>query len=235
MVQAATSLPVFLLAVPAGALADIVNRRTLLLITQLWMLAASAALSVATYAGAMSPALLLLLTFLLGIGTAMNGPAWQATVTDLVAPEELSAAVALNSAAFNVARAVGPVLGGIILARTGAGTVFLLNALSFIGVLIVLFRWRVTPKESILPAERFLGAMRAGIRYVRYASTGACRFGADFGLHPVRKRPLGIASLGRQKRNETRPVRLRPIAQHSWRRGIDGRGDVAKIEGDCVR
>ena len=108
MVQAATSLPLFLLAMPAGALADIVNRRTLLLITQLWMLAAGAALSVTTYAGAMSLALLLLLTFLVGIGTAVNGPAWQATVTDLVAPQELSAAVALNSAAFNVARAVGP-------------------------------------------------------------------------------------------------------------------------------
>jgi MFS family permease len=129
MVQAATSLPVFQLAVPAGALADILNRRILLLITQLWMLAAAAALSVATYAGAMSPALFPLLTFLLGIGTAMNGPAWQATVTYLVAPQELSAAVVLNSAAFNVARAVGPASGSIILARTGAGTVFLLNAL----------------------------------------------------------------------------------------------------------
>jgi MFS family permease len=90
MVRAPTSLPLFLLAVPVGALADIVNRRTLLLITQLWMLAAAAALSVTTYAGAMSPALLLLLRFLLGIGTAMNAPALQATVTDLVVSQELS-------------------------------------------------------------------------------------------------------------------------------------------------
>ena len=105
MVQAATSLPVFLLALPAGALADIVDRRALILITQVWMLAAAAALSAATYAGAMSPALLLLLTFLLGIGSAMSGPAWQAMITDLVAPQEVSAAVALNSVAFNLARA----------------------------------------------------------------------------------------------------------------------------------
>jgi MFS family permease len=169
MVQAATSLPVFLLALPAGALADIADRRRLLLITQLWMLVAAAALSAATYAGAMTPALLLLLTFVLGIGAAMNGPAWQATVTDLVAPRELSGAVALNSVAFNLARAVGPALGGMILASAGAGTVFLLNALSFIGVLVVLFRWKTTPKESILPAERLMGAMRAGVRYVLHA------------------------------------------------------------------
>ena len=169
MVQAATSLPVFLLALPAGALADIADRRRLLLITQFWMLAAAAALSTVTYAGAMSPALLLLLTFILGVGAAMNGPTWQATVGDLVAPHELSAAVSLNSAAFNLARAVGPALAGVILARAGAGTVFLLNALSFIGVLFVLYRWKSTPRESVLPAERFVGAMRAGVRYVRNA------------------------------------------------------------------
>lgn len=169
MVQAATSLPVFLLALPAGALADITDRRRLLLITQLWMLLAAAALSAATYAGAMSPALLLLLTFILGVGAAMNGPAWQATVGDLVAPHELSAAVSLNSAAFNLARAVGPALGGIILARAGAGTVFLLNALSFVGVLFVLYRWKSGQRETVLPAERFVGALRAGARYVRHA------------------------------------------------------------------
>lgn len=169
MVQSATSLPMFLLALPAGALADIVDRRMLLLITQVWMLAAAAALSAATYAGALGPGLLLLLTFILGVGNAMNGPAWQAAVTDLVAPQELGAAVTLNSAAFNLARAVGPALGGFVLARTGAGTVFLLNALSFIGVLVVLFRCKSTPKKNILPAERLVGAMRAGVRYVRYA------------------------------------------------------------------
>ena len=156
-------------ATPAGALADIADRRRLLMITQFWMLAAAAVLSAATYAGAMSPALLLLLTFILGVGAAMNGPAWQAIVGDLVAPHELSAAVSLNSAAFNLARAVGPALAGIILARAGAGTVFLLNAMSFIGVLFVLYRWKSIPRESVLPAEHFVGAMRAGVRYVRHA------------------------------------------------------------------
>jgi MFS family permease len=169
MVQAATSLPAFLLALPAGALADITDRRRLLLITQFWMLAAAAVLSAATYAGAMNPGLLLLLTFILGIGAAMNGPAWQAIVGDLVGTHQLSAAVSLNSAAFNLARAVGPALAGLILARAGAGTVFLLNALSFIGVLFVLYRWKSTRRGSVLPAERFVGAMRAGIRYVHHA------------------------------------------------------------------
>lgn len=169
MVQAATSLPVFLLALPAGAIADIADRRRVLLISQFWMLAGAGALSVATYAGAMSPALLLLLTFVMGVGTAINGPAWQAVVGDLVVPAELGAAVSLNSAAFNLARAVGPALGGIVIARAGAGAVFLLNALSFIGVLFVLHRWKSTPRESVLPAERLVGAMRAGVRYVRHA------------------------------------------------------------------
>lgn len=169
MVQAATSLPVFLLALPAGALADIIDRRRLLLVTQLWMLAAAAALSAMTYAGAMSPALLLLLTFVLGVGSTMNAPAWQATITDLAPRGDLAAAVALNSAAFNMARAVGPALGGIVLAHAGAGMVFLLNSLSFIGVLVVLFRWKSTPRESALPAERLSSAMRAGVRYVRHA------------------------------------------------------------------
>jgi MFS family permease len=169
MVQAATSLPMFLLALPAGALADIADRRRLLLATQLWMFSAAAALSAVTYAGAMTPVLLLSLTFMMGVGAAMNGPAWQAIVGDLIGPRELGAAVSLNSAAFNLARAVGPALGGILLARTGAGTVFLLNALSFMGVLFVLYRWKSQGRESVLPAERFVGAIRAGLRYARHA------------------------------------------------------------------
>ena len=169
LVQTATSIPIFLLALPAGALADFVDRRRLLLITQFWMLAAAGALAAVTFAGAMSPVLLLLLTLALGGGAAMNAPAWQANVSDLVPRSELAAAISLNSAAFNMARAVGPALAGLILAQAGVGVVFLLNAISFVGVVLVLYRWRPEIEPSVLPAERLGGAMRAGLRHLRHA------------------------------------------------------------------
>ncbi|HKA53646.1 MAG TPA: MFS transporter [Candidatus Binatia bacterium] len=169
LVQAATSLPVFLVGLPAGALADVADRRRLLLWTQGWMLAAAAALGLLALAGAITPWGLLLLTFALGVGAALNAPAWQAIVPELVAPADLPAAVALNSVGFNIARAVGPALGGIVVALAGAGAVFLLNAASFLGVMGVLYRWRRTAPVSRWPAEHVLGAIRAGLRYVRYA------------------------------------------------------------------
>jgi MFS family permease len=169
LVQTATSLPFFLLALPAGALADVVDRRRLLLGTQGWMLAAAAVLGLLTLVGATTPWTLLALTFLLGLGTAMNTPAWQAITPDLVSRPELPAAVALGGVAINLARAVGPALGGLIVAAAGTGAVFLLNAASFVGVMIVLYRWHPSPQKSALPAEGVWGAMRAGMRYVRHA------------------------------------------------------------------
>lgn len=169
LVQAAASLPMFFLAVPAGALADIVERRRLLLIGNLFALAAVSALSYCTLLGRTSPAILLGLTFAVGLGEALEGPAFQAVVTELVPRSELPTAVSLNSAGYNLARAVGPALGGLVVARAGAGANFLLNALTFLGVLVVLYRWREAPRRSVLPAERFTGAMRAGLRYVAYA------------------------------------------------------------------
>jgi MFS family permease len=169
LVQAATSLPVFLVALPAGALADVVDRRRLLLITQFWMLLAAALLGVLTIFEAVNTWTLLGFTAALGLGAAMNAPAWQAIVPELVAPGELQAAVALNSAGFNVARAVGPALAGVIVAVSGPGPVFLLNAVSFVAVLWVLYRWRRERRVSRLPAEHVIGAIRAGIRYARHA------------------------------------------------------------------
>ena len=119
LVQTATSLPIVLLALPAGAAADVLDRRRLLLTTQSWMLVSAAALCLATVAGRGSPAVVLTLTFLLGLGNAANAPAWQATIPELVGGRELSAAVALNSAGFNIGRAVGPAVGGLIVAATG--------------------------------------------------------------------------------------------------------------------
>ncbi len=169
LMQTATSLPVFLVGLPAGALADIVDRRRLLLFWQAWMLVVALLLAGLTLAELMSPWLLLALTFALGLGAAMNGPAWQAIVSELVSRSELPNAVALNSVGFNIARAVGPALGGLVVAASGVEAVFLLNAVSFIGVILVLYRWQRPVRPNPLPAERLVGAMRAGLRYVHYA------------------------------------------------------------------
>ncbi|HVR11548.1 MAG TPA: MFS transporter, partial [Thermoanaerobaculia bacterium] len=169
MVQAATSLPSFLLALPAGALADVIDRRRLLLVTQGWMAAAAAALGVLTLAGLISPWSLLAFTFLLGLGNAANNPAWQAIIPELVPRPELPGAIALGSIGFNVARAAGPALGGLIVATAGPGWTFMLNAVSFLGVMAVLYAWRRPEEETVLPGERILGAMRTGVRYVRHS------------------------------------------------------------------
>jgi MFS family permease/quinol monooxygenase YgiN len=169
LMQTATSLPVFLVGLPAGALADIVDRRRLLLVTQGLMLVAAAVLSAVTMADLVDAKGLLALTFILGLGTALNTPTWQAVMPTLVPRRDLPAAVALNGVTINVGRAVGPALGGVVVAAAGPGAVFLLNALSFVGVLIVVYRWHAKPTQSVLPAERVLGATRAGLRYVRYA------------------------------------------------------------------
>jgi MFS family permease len=169
LVQTATSLPIVLLALPSGAAADVLDRRRLLLTTQSWMLLSAAALCLATVAGLASPAVVLTLTFLLGLGNAANAPAWQATIPELVGGRELSAAVALNSAGFNIGRAVGPAIGGLIVAAAGPAAVFGLNAVSFLGVLAVLWRWRRPPRVDLGAGEQVLGAIEAGVRYVRFA------------------------------------------------------------------
>lgn len=175
LMQTAASLPVLMLGFPAGATADIYDRRRLLLLWQTWMLITVAVLSVLTFSGWVTPVALLLLTFLLNIGSAMNNPAWQAIVPELVPASELPDAIAINSAGFNLARAVGPALGGLVVAgfvsaQQGAGIVFLFNSVSFVAVLLVLYFWKRVPLfKSALPAERVLGSMRAGVRYIRYA------------------------------------------------------------------
>jgi MFS family permease len=168
LMQAATSLPVFLVGIAAGAIADIVDRRKLLLVTQTWMLVAAALLGLSTFLKLTTPWVLLSLTFLLGLGAAMNGPVWQAMIPELVGREELSSAVALNGVGYNIARAIGPALGGIVVASMGAASVFILNALSFLAVIVVVKRWDRPSRSNPLPAERFVGAIRAGFRYVRH-------------------------------------------------------------------
>ena len=169
LVETASSLPVVLLALPAGAFADLFDRRKLLLVTQIWMMVAACVMGVLTFAGVMTPWLLLLLTFTLGLGAALNSPAWQAIVPELVHRDELPEAVTLSSVAFNVSRAVGPAIAGFIVAAAGSGAVFLLNAVSFLGVIVVIYRWHRGNEKQSTPPEHVWGAMQAGIRYVRHA------------------------------------------------------------------
>ena len=169
LLQSAEAFPIFVLALPAGALADVVDRRRLLLGTQTWMLAVAATLGAITLTGTITPTLLLALTVAMGVGIALNIPAWQALTPELVERKELPAAVALGGVAINLARVVGPAIGGVLVAAIGTGSVSLLNAVSFVAVLVVLYRWQRAPASSSLPAEDMLGAMRAGARYVRYS------------------------------------------------------------------
>jgi MFS family permease len=169
LIQTSASLPILFLALPAGALADIVDRRRLLLFSQGWMLIAAAVLGVLTIMKATTPWSLLLLSLALGIGSAMNAPAWQAIVPELVPRSELTAAVSIGGINFNLSRAVGPALGGIVVAWAGAGVTFILNAASFLAVMAVLFEWKRPHLENVLPAERVMGAIRAGVRYTRHA------------------------------------------------------------------
>ncbi len=169
LVQSANFLPVFLLGLPAGALADLIDRRKLLLITQTWMLVAAALLGILTLSGNLSPWSLLGLSFFLGLGAAMNSPAWQAIIFEMVPAHELPPAIALGSASFNVARAVGPALGGFVVAALGPGANFILNAISFLTVILVLYRWKRKPIKNPGPPENLAGAMKAGLRYVRHS------------------------------------------------------------------
>ena len=166
LVEAADSLPVMLLALPAGAIADIVDKRRLLIAVQIYLMMVVGALGVLTLFELTTAWALLGFTFALGVGAALLMPAWSAIVPDLVRPQELQAAVALNSIAINVSRAIGPAIAGVLVAAVGPWFVFILNALSYIGIIAVLVHWRREHRKSTLPAERFLSAIRVGLRFV---------------------------------------------------------------------
>jgi MFS family permease len=172
LVQVAVSLPVLLIALPAGALADIFDRRKFLLFTQASMVAAATVLGIMTLTGTVTPQILLVFTFLLGVGAVMNDPAWQALTPDLVPPNQLASAVALNSAGFNIARAIGPALGGLLIAAiccgtTGSGWAFLLNAVSFFGVILFLYHWKPAQAKPRNGTATFMGEIGIGLRYAR--------------------------------------------------------------------
>jgi MFS family permease len=166
LVQTAASLPVVLFAVAAGAIGDLVDRRRFLLVTQGLMLVAATALGVLTLAGLVTPWLLLALIFAVGTGQALTSPTWQTLQPELVPPAERAQAISLGAVNQNLARAVGPAIGGILLAATSAGTLFLVNAATFVAVIAVIAWWRGTRPAHVLPREHVGEAIRAGGRYV---------------------------------------------------------------------
>ena len=166
LVQAATTLPVMVFSLASGAIADNFDRRRVMLIAQTFMLFMSVVLAVIVYAGLVTPLLLLVFTFLVGCGNALNNPSWQSSVGEMVPREDLAAAVALNSVNYNLTRSVGPAIGGAIVAVVGAAASFAINALSYVGLIVVIWRWRLETPKSSLPPERLFEAMTAGLRYV---------------------------------------------------------------------
>lgn len=165
LVQVAGSAPMFFLALPAGALADIVDKRKYLLWVQVWMALVAMTLALLTLGGLMTVPLLLFLTLAMGLGTAMMMPAWSALTPELVSKQDLPAAIALSSVGVNLARAVGPAIAGVLVSLAGPWATFALNALSFFAVIAVLLTWRREVEPAVMPAERLLGAMRAGWRF----------------------------------------------------------------------
>ena len=222
LVQAATTLPMFLFALPAGALADIVDRRRILLSVSLFLTLVAAALGVLVLLGLVTPWGLLIFTFLMGAGAAFVAPAWQAIVPSLVPRADLQSAVALNSVGINISRAIGPALGGLIIATLGVAMPFLLNAISFLCVIAALLWWRPPPAAAgRLPAERFARAIRTGLRYARESRPLRATLVRAVGFFPFCERLLGAPSLDRAQRAGRRARALR----HSpgLRRGRRGR------------
>lgn len=181
LMQTMSSLPLFLLALPAGALADLVDRRRLILFAQTGALLTAVGMALLAWYGTLNQSLLLLATFQLGVAAAFTMPAWQALIPEIVGREQLSAAVALNGVGFNVARSLGPIAGGLLIAWAGPAPVFALNALSFVAVIGVMLTgsYIATPRSA--QREQMLGAMVAAIRYTRHApamQAVLCRGGA---------------------------------------------------------
>jgi len=210
LTQTASALPFFLFALPAGALGDIVDRRKLILCTEIWMACMGVVLAAFVIMGVISPWLLLALTFAISAGDAFESPSWRAVLPELVAKEDFEAASALNGIEFNLARAVGPGLAGLIIASFGVATAFVVNALSFIGVIYVVARWKRPRPKKTAPSENVVGATIAALRYVRYSAairpliirSGAVMFFASALLallpavaHNVSKSPVAFGLL----------------------------------------
>lgn len=166
LVQGATTLPVVIFSLMAGALADNFNRRQIMITAQTMMMIVSIILAVLTWMGWVTPWILLVFTFLIGCGSAIYNPPWQATVGDIVPRHDIPAAITLNSVGFNLMRSVGPAVGGAIVAFFGGAIAFVFNAISYIPLITTLYLWKPQYLDPILPRERLVGAMSDGLRYV---------------------------------------------------------------------
>lgn len=191
LVSAAGAFPMFLLALPAGALADIVDRRKLVICTQSWAFLVAGALAILTLMSLTGPWILLFFTLLMGLGGAMTGPAWQALLPEMVKKRQVATAMSLGGASWNLSRIVGPLLGGAIISvaarvlperATAPGIVFAANAISFLGVVMVFARWKRVPREVDLPPEHILSAIRTGLRYTRHSPNVRAILTRTFGL-----------------------------------------------------
>jgi MFS family permease len=167
LVQTASTLPVFLLGLPSGALADIVDRRRYFAFTQMWVAINALVLAALSLAGQLNAPLLLLLTFSNGIGLALRWPVFAAIVPQVVTRADLPAALALNGIAMNLSRVVGPVVAGALLSAVSPAAVFVLNALLAVGAFVLILRWPSVTHPRALPGERFVGAMRVGLSFAR--------------------------------------------------------------------
>lgn len=166
LVQTALMLPIMLISMPAGAIADMYDRRVVSLVSLVIALAGAISLTALTWAGAITPNILLAFCFIIGSGMALFGPAWQASVSEQVPPETLPSAVALNGISYNIARSFGPAIGGIVVAAAGAVAAFAANAMCYVPLLVVLFLWRRISEPSRLPRERLNRAIISGVRYI---------------------------------------------------------------------
>lgn len=175
LVSTASTLPMLLFSLVGGVLADRFDRRLYIVVCQLWMMAAALVLAILAAFDALSVWNLLGLTFALSVGAALNGPGWQAAVPEIVGPRLMPPAVALNSAGFNVARTIGPGIGGMLYAVAGTVALFTVNALTFLAIVLALFRWKRPAPEHKPKRESFLAGLLGGIAYLRQAKT----------LHPV--------------------------------------------------
>jgi MFS family permease len=169
LTQTASALPFFVFALPAGAIGDIVDRRKLILCCEVWMFGVAIVLAATAIGGFLSPWLLLALTFALAAGDAIGTPTWRALLPELVGKADLAAASALNGIEFNFARAIGPALAGVLIAALGVGSAFVVNAISFVGVLVVIARWQRPARKRLMPLETVTGATVAALRYVRHS------------------------------------------------------------------
>lgn len=180
LLQMVTSLSIFLLALPAGALADIVDRRKLFLVTQYFSLVVALILSILTVVGFTTSSVLLAFTLLLGLGNAMSLPVNIVIQTEIVPKKKALAAMTLFSVAIYIGLAVGPLLGGLVVAAAGSWAVFMLNALSFVGIIVFLHRWRKPSEGKLLPPEHVIGAIQVGLRYMRHSLHVRALFVRDF-------------------------------------------------------